>query len=83
MSNNRTPWIHAASSLPSDRLVSSRPSTSRPSTPAGKGKQKEIQATVPKSKAVRRLESLKSGLSKLGSGAPSVDSAGGCFCQGS
>ncbi|KAJ7904633.1 hypothetical protein B0H14DRAFT_2312648, partial [Mycena olivaceomarginata] len=73
---HQTAWTKKASSVPSDRI---RPSPPPPSNPGknSKGKGKSAVSEPPKSKAVRRLESLKSGLS-VSSG---KDPKGGCFCQ--
>ncbi|KAI0085839.1 hypothetical protein BDY19DRAFT_896029 [Irpex rosettiformis] len=71
MSKN-TAWTRGASTLPSDRIP-----TPKPSKQAGKRK----EAAIPKSKAILILESLRDGLLNLESSAPSRDPTGGCYCQ--
>ncbi|KAK7061828.1 zf-C2HC5 domain-containing protein [Favolaschia claudopus] len=72
-----TAWTKkGSSSLPSDRI---RPNPPPPSTPSknNKGKGKTAASEPAKSKAVRRLESLKAGVA----GNLQKDPKGGCFCQ--
>ncbi|KAJ7149405.1 hypothetical protein C8R43DRAFT_924984 [Mycena crocata] len=76
---HQTAWTKRASSVPSDRIRPSPP----PSSTSGKnskGKGKAAAAEPPKSKAVRHLESLKSGL-EASAEKPQKDPKGGCFCQ--
>ncbi|KAJ7276513.1 hypothetical protein B0H12DRAFT_1227632 [Mycena haematopus] len=75
----RTAWTANPSSVPSDRIRPSRPPVSNPGKNS-KGKGKTVVSEPPKSKAVRQLESLKTGLS-ASSGNPQKDPKGGCFCQ--
>lgn len=72
-----TPWSHKSSTLPSDRI-----SSPRPAKQVVKGKQKQTENAIPKSKEVLRLEGLRDGLVSLGDGAPGRDPTGGCYCQG-
>ncbi|KAF7355420.1 zf-C2HC5 domain-containing protein [Mycena sanguinolenta] len=77
---HKTAWTKQSSSVPSDRI---RPSPPPPSSNPGKnskGKGKTAVSEPPKSKAVRHLESLTSGLS-ASSVNPQKDPKGGCFCQ--
>ncbi|TFK39646.1 hypothetical protein BDQ12DRAFT_603886 [Crucibulum laeve] len=74
---HHTPWTKKGSSLPSDRI---RPAKPQPAlaNPKGKGKQ-QTSAEPPKSKEVRRIESLIQGLKD--SKETDKDPTGGCFCQ--
>ncbi|KAI0825596.1 hypothetical protein BC629DRAFT_1448657 [Irpex lacteus] len=69
MSGHRTAWSHKSSTLPSDRISSPRPSKQV----AAKGKQKQTENAIPKSKEVLRLEGLRDGLASLGDGVPVTD----------
>jgi hypothetical protein len=84
--SRQTPWIHKASSLPSDRIPSRNASPKQKANPSAvSGKQQASGGgTTPKSKEVRRLEMVVKGLRAwISSGQPpSGDPKGGCFCQG-
>ncbi|THU98146.1 hypothetical protein K435DRAFT_721077 [Dendrothele bispora CBS 962.96] len=69
----QTPWT--GSSLPSDRI---KPSYSSKSNEKPRGKNATPSNEPPKSKDVRRLESL---LSALRVSTVQTDPTGGCFCQ--
>ncbi|KAE9401267.1 hypothetical protein BT96DRAFT_1018232 [Gymnopus androsaceus JB14] len=71
---HHTPWTSKQSSVPSDRIKPSH-SASQPT----KGKGKAPASQEPKSREVRRLESLLSALRV--SQSPKKDPNGGCFCQ--
>ncbi|KAJ3893665.1 hypothetical protein GG344DRAFT_42867 [Lentinula edodes] len=74
-----TAWTQKHSSLPSDRIAPpSRPSSSQ-SNSKSKGKNVKSDQGPPKSKEVRKLETLLSSLK--GSESPKKDPKGGCFCQ--
>ncbi|PPQ87905.1 hypothetical protein CVT25_001247 [Psilocybe cyanescens] len=80
---HKTPWTKPTSSLPSDRIKPKPSPTSTPGTKSkgkGKGPQQQQQRDdePPKSKAVRRLEHLLSGMRK--DRIDERDSKGGCFC---
>ncbi|KIP02836.1 hypothetical protein PHLGIDRAFT_130513, partial [Phlebiopsis gigantea 11061_1 CR5-6] len=79
--SSRTPWTQKASSVPSDRIPL-RKTTPKPKA-KNAGSTTPANATIPKSKEVRRLEALTNGLQALVSsgGAPRMDPKGGCFCQ--
>ncbi|KAI0342970.1 hypothetical protein BDW22DRAFT_1356525 [Trametopsis cervina] len=76
MSGYKTAW--SKSSLPSDRLAPSNAKPQSKQVAPAKGKQKE--STIPKSRAVRRLEELRDGLAALDGKSPVKDPKGGCFC---
>ncbi|KAJ7911639.1 hypothetical protein B0H13DRAFT_1581078, partial [Mycena leptocephala] len=76
---HHTAWTKKASSVPSDRIRPTPPPVSN-SGKSSKGKGKGAVAELPKSKAVRHLESLQNGLS-ASSGTSQKDPTCGCFCQ--
>ncbi|KAJ3785615.1 hypothetical protein GGU10DRAFT_268821 [Lentinula aff. detonsa] len=74
----RTAWTQKHSSLPSDRIAPpSRPVSSQ--STKGKGRNSNSDQGPPKSKEVKRLQSLLSALKDAQS--PKKEPKGGCFCQ--
>ncbi|KAG1733620.1 uncharacterized protein EDB91DRAFT_1251280 [Suillus paluster] len=71
-----TAWSKAAGSVPSDRLRSAQ---RQQHVPPKQNKGKGIAQEPPKSKAIRKLESLADGVRK--SSGREKDPKGGCFCQ--
>ncbi|KAH9479962.1 hypothetical protein JR316_0008559 [Psilocybe cubensis] len=74
---SRTPWTKQTSSFPSDKIKPKQSPSATQSKNKGKGKQQRDDEP-PKSKPVRKLEKLLSGLRK--SKLDERDLKGGCFC---
>ncbi|CAA7269860.1 unnamed protein product [Cyclocybe aegerita] len=73
---HRTPWTKQASSLPSDRI---KPKIQNNPTSRNKGKGRlQDSPEPPRSKEVKRLESLLKGVNE--SSGTEKDPTGGCFC---
>ena len=70
-------WAKKASSLPSDRI---KPSNSKSQQVSSKAKGKQTVPEPPKSKEIRRLESLLNSVQNSVGG--EKDPKGGCFCLG-
>jgi hypothetical protein len=78
---HRTPWTKPKGSLPSDRIKPIHKSANNVSKSKGHRKQQQ-QASLepPKSKEVKRLESLVQAIRNVA--AHEKDPKGGCFCLG-
>jgi hypothetical protein len=75
----RTPWTKQKGSLPSDRIKSINNSAGYALKSKGNGKRQQSSAP-PKSKEVKRLESLLQAIRDAT--ADEKDPKGGCFCLG-
>ena len=82
----KTAWSKSAGSVPSDRLAprNTPPKQKAANAQRTAGSGRGSPASMPRSKEVLRLESLRDGLQALVSSGrkPGKDPKGGCFCQG-